>query len=55
MSTMEHNMEVDALSKAGIQLACGQWEILEFQDGEQFEYYHKPFHEGTEIIDDLPT
>jgi ribonuclease HI len=39
----EHNMDADMLSKAGLQMGMGQWMISEVNNGEQFEYYHRPF------------
>jgi hypothetical protein len=36
-------MEVDLLSKEGLQLGFGQWLIFEVKNGEHFEYYHRHF------------
>ena len=46
----EQNVEVHQLSKLGLTLPHGQWKILE-QNNENFhEYYHRPFIEGLEQI-----
>ena len=42
----------DSLSKEGLQLVHGQWHILEYSNGDHFEYYHRaPFHESPGILD----
>jgi len=41
----ENNQKADFASKKGLQMDMGIWRIVEFQDGETFEYYHRPFIE----------
>jgi hypothetical protein len=38
-------MEANSLSKAGLWLDLGKWQLIEDRNGEHFEYYHKPFVE----------
>ena len=39
----ERNEEAERLSKAGLNLAMGTWEILETKDVEVYELFHRPF------------
>ena len=36
-------MEVDRLSKAGINMEWGTWKIAETKETEANEFYHRPF------------
>jgi hypothetical protein len=40
-------MVADALSKAGLTLALGQWDITEHKDGNSQAFYHRPFINTT--------
>ena len=42
----ERNGLADRLSKEGMQLPLGTWQIEEHNQGQVFIYYHCPFHEG---------
>jgi hypothetical protein len=40
-------MVVDALSKAGLQLALGLWDITKHKNGNSQKFYHRPFIDTT--------
>jgi ribonuclease HI len=46
------NMVADALSKAGLPLALGQWHITEYKEGETHAFYHCPFIDTTDLQQD---
>jgi hypothetical protein len=39
----ENNKEADQRSKEGINLVMGQWKIIEYQNEQANEYFHRPF------------
>lgn len=39
----ERNSHADRLSKDGLNLEQGIWQVMEFQDDTSYEYYHRPF------------
>jgi len=41
------NMVADALSKVGLHLALGQWDIIEHKNGNSQNLYHRPFIDST--------
>jgi ribonuclease HI len=41
------NMVADALSKAGLHLALGHWDITEHKNGNSQNFYHRPFIDTT--------
>jgi hypothetical protein len=45
----EMNAMLDGLSKDGVQMAYGQWYILEDRDELTSKYYHPPFNEAAQI------
>ena len=40
---MENNRTTNTLSKEGLQLAAGQFQIVEQNQDQSFQYYHRPF------------
>ena len=43
------NIVADALSKDGLQLALGQWDITEHKNGDTIFFYHRPFIESSTL------
>ena len=45
----EINGLADSLSKEGIQLPLGSWQVKEHSHDQVYRYFHRPFHDGLEM------